>query len=201
MSEINNVSEEIEAMTRYHLEQNNEVNVPNFFRPVSSQSQTHIENIESLENIDFQFSKPGDKSETKSSKKVSPIVSNDVEISRIKKEEPRRTSKIQNVMATQTAATNDIQKPVLTNHDDFHTNLVEPQLQQPTGKSSKSNSTYKKLGLGTLITIPIGIIVVFAKNLYTKLKKPDINKQEITHKYELTIKLDLDTAKTSSLQI
>lgn len=58
---------------------------------------------------------------------------------------------------------------------------------------SNSSSAYKKLGLGTLITIPIGIIVAFAKNLYTKLKKPDINKQEITPKHELTIKLDTDS--------
>ena len=89
-------------------------------------------------------------------------------------------------------------------------NVIKPSsetIDNPTtilnslGKSSKSNSIYKKLGLGALITIPIGIIVAFAKNLYTKLKKPDINKQEITHKHEITIKLDLDTAKTSSLKI
>ena len=67
--------------------------------------------------------------------------------------------------------------------------------------SSKSNSTYKKLGLGALVAVPIGIIAAFAKNLYTKLTKSDINKQEIINKHEITIKLDLDTAKTSSLQI
>ena len=68
------------------------------------------------------------------------------------------------------------------------------------GKSSKSNSTYKKLGLVALFALPIGIIAAFAKNLYTKLTKSDINKQEIINKHEITIKLDLDTAKTSSLK-